>query len=150
MSWLGDLKRSQRERQELIQLRRDIDDCDKELQRQLEGLKPRDDLYQSRLGAYIHNVGTLEAAVAQIETAQMRRRAERWRIPLPPRPREEAYATDFWEWHDKHGKYYFSEKALSQIRRELYMEWEMWWKPWLSWLAIGISFLSLAIAIFKP
>ena len=55
----------------------------------------------------------------------------------------------FWDWDYSFGKYFLKPQAKSYIRKEVYQEWEMWWKPWLSWIAIMISVISLFVAFFR-
>ncbi|TBB05136.1 hypothetical protein ELH55_01490 [Rhizobium ruizarguesonis] len=147
MSWLVGLKRYRDERDTLIQLRHDVGHLEDELFESTRGVSAED--YQYRLADYFHQMETLTAAIAEIETNRVRRRADYWRVPMPLRPYKVGESDEFWEWHDPHQRYYISDKGHSQLRREIHQEWEMWSKPWLSMVAIGISSLSLAISLIK-
>ena len=149
MGWIQDIKLYQADRDALIALRYDLEEIDEAFRKRTAGLKSHEDEYQHRLGEYFDELDYSRAEIAQIETKQMRRRTARWRIPLPQRPKKFEEKDEFWDWHAPHGQHYLSEKAMSHLRREIHTEWEMWWKPWLSWFAIIASFLSLAISIFK-
>jgi hypothetical protein len=150
MGWLKNLKRFRDERHQLIQLRHGIDRAEQSFREKVEGLKHADEEYQYHLGEFFHELDMLRAEIGEIETAQMQRSASEWRVPIPARPFRKEEATDLWEWHDPHERYYLSENGLSRLRREVYQEWEMWSKPWLSWAAIAISLFSLAISVLKP
>lgn len=49
-----------------------------------------------------------------------------------------------------HGRYYLTEEATRRIRRDVYNEREMLMKPWLTWLAVLISVISLVVSVLKP
>ncbi|MBY5814304.1 hypothetical protein HFN60_01275 [Rhizobium leguminosarum] len=146
---LSKLVRYRDERDTLIGLRQSIDDLRDDLSAKTMGLDPRGEEYQNRLADYFTQMEIETAAIAKIETNRIRRRAENWRVPMPLRPYKPQETTEFWEWHAPHHCYYISDKGHSQLRREIHQEWEMWWKPWLSWLAVAISTVSLAISILK-
>ncbi|RWL49681.1 hypothetical protein [Mesorhizobium sp.] len=132
MAWVGDLKRYQDDRDTLIKLRHQRDRHLESLNETTAGLKRNSEEYQIAVSDYFSSVDLIDAEIAEIETAQMLRRAEQWRIPTPQRPYKEAEDTDFWEWHAVHGRYYLTEEATRRIRRDVYNEREMLMKPWLT------------------
>lgn len=150
MGWIKSISRYRDERDQLIQYRHFREKLESDFKAATENLRPRDEDYQFRVGEFFAELDSVNAEIAEIETAQMKRRAGIWRIPIPGRPREDGAEDEFWTWHDVHGRYYISERGMRQLRRDIHEEWEMWWKPWLSWLALGVSLFSLAISIFKP
>lgn len=113
-------------------------------------MKRRSHEYQEAISEFFHDLDEISSEIAEIETKQMLRRAKKWRIPVPPRPFRDKEISDSWEWHDVHAMFYLKDTAISRIRKEVYQEWEMWSKPWLSWMAILISVTSLAVSVFKP
>lgn len=150
MGWLGDLKRFRDDRDKLIQLRHQRERHLERLNETTAGLKRNSNDYQIAVSDYFNTVDLVDAEIAKIETAQTLRRAEQWRIPIPQRPYKRDEDTDFWEWHAVHGRYYLTEEAMRRVRRDVYEEREMWLKPWLSWLAVLISVVSLAVSVLKP
>lgn len=150
MGWLRDIFKYRDERHELIQRRLDRDEIERHYTEAIAGTNPRDDEHHTLVAEFFHEMDTINAAIAELETAQIKRRAAKWRIPIPKRPYKDDDADDFWEWHYVHGVAYISLKGMSQLRKEIYQEWEMWWKPWLTWVALGLSILSLVFAALKP
>ncbi|MGO7077939.1 hypothetical protein ACCT03_29580 [Rhizobium johnstonii] len=149
MGWLADLKHYRDARDALIQLRHAANRLEEELSEATVGLQAHEEEFQYRLAEYFNNMETVSAEAAEIETDRIRRRAEYWQVPMPMRPYKSGESNEFWEWHDPHHRYYISDKGHSQLRRDIHQEWEMWWKPWLSWGAVAISVLSLVISILK-
>ncbi|MGR9283961.1 hypothetical protein [Rhizobium johnstonii] len=149
MTWFSDMIRDRDERHAILKERQSIEIAEEHFRKVTEGLKPRDDAYQTHLADLFFERDLAFAEISEIETKRARRQADRWRVPLPTRPFKDDEQTEFWEWHAPHHRYYISDKGHSQLRREIYQEWEMWWKPWLSWVAVAISLLSLAISFLK-
>lgn len=150
MEWYSRLKRYRDERHALVQLGHKVDHLRSELGRKTKGIDPRSEDYNGLVSEYFFDLDVLMAEIAHIETVKMIRRAGRWRIPVPQRPLRDDQEDEYWEWHSQLGRYYLSEKGASRLRREVYQESEMFWKPWLSWCAIAISIVSLGISVFRP
>ncbi len=150
MGWIADLMRYRDDRHELGQLWHQIDRLGEEFDRRTEGLCKQSEDYRQQIEVYYYELDTLLAGIAQLETRRMIHRAGRWRVPIPQKPRKKEQNDDFWEWHRLHGQYYLSEDGASKLRKEIFQESEMFWKPWLSWGAIAISIVSLAVVIFRP
>ncbi|MBA1139374.1 hypothetical protein [Mesorhizobium neociceri] len=149
MALFGELKRYRDERDALIQHRHNRDSLLERLNETTAGLKRNSQEYQIAVGDYFATIDIVDAEIAEIETAQTLRRAGQWRILTPQRPYKEDEDNDFWEWHGVHGRYYLTEEAMRRVRREVYEEREMRMKPWLTWLAVLISVISLAISVLK-
>lgn len=149
MGWWGDLLENNTERQAIVQLNYEIQRLSERYTADTANLKFRSNEWQEVFSRFVHEVDTIGASIAQIETEQMIRRAERWRVPIPMRPYGSEESTEIWIWHAPHARHYLSNVALSKYRREVYQEWEMWSKPWLSWGAIIISVISLIVAVTK-
>ena len=143
------LKRDRDERYNLSQLRYSRERAEEGFKAAVAGLKPRDEQYQEHRANMFAEIDYTDASIAEIETKMIIRRSLRWKVPIPARPMKEGEPHDFWTWHEIHGRYYISDKGQSQLRREIHQEWEMWWKPWLSWVAIGISVISLGFSIIR-
>ena len=148
MGWLWHLKRNSDDRQKLVQLQGELDDISKQFRTDTDHLKTNSDEYRAALGAYGNDLGLVIAQIRAIETEQMLRKTTRWRVPVPMRPYN-MEETEYWEWHQLHGRYYLTDIGLSRLQREVYHEWEMWSKPWLSWTAIAISVVSLIVAFAR-
>jgi hypothetical protein len=83
--------------------------------------------------------------IDQLETRQKRRAAWRYGVPIPPTP--SAYESDkYWNWCLALGEHHLTTEGHAHLRREIAHERELLYKPWMSWLALGISFVSLAIS----
>jgi len=137
------------ERDKILNHQRQLDELSDEFHQKAQAIKWGSDEFE-KLGAdYMHEVSTVLAGIAEIETARIVRKAHHWRVPVPTTPFGTEDDNDFWQWHKPHGRHYLSEQGMSALRREIYNEWEMWSKPWLSWGAITISVVSLAVALFK-
>ncbi|TGQ12132.1 MULTISPECIES: hypothetical protein [unclassified Mesorhizobium] len=149
MNWFGDLRQCCVDRKMLTELRLERDRHLQTLHETIDGLKQNSDEYRIAVADYFASVDVVEARMAEIETAQTLRRAEKWRIPTPQRPYKEDEHTDFWQWHAVHGRYYVTDEAMRRVRREVYEEREMFLKPWLTWFAVLISVISLAVSALK-
>ncbi|MFS8123779.1 hypothetical protein QD336_15280 [Rhizobium sp. BR 250] len=110
------------------------------------GSKEAEDLYWG----YRNDVDLTEASLNELETAAALKRARKWGVPVPHRPNSEADENDAWNWSSVHFRHYLSTDGKALLRRQCFAEIEMFYKPWATWLAVCISFLSLAISVFKP
>lgn len=77
-----------------------------------------------------------------IKTKRLVRRAVRYSVPIPPRVEGED-----WEESRQLGHWMLTPVGAAKLRREVAVEVDIRQKPWLNWLAVGISAASLAIAI---
>jgi len=144
---LKDWWQQRMDRQRIIQLRHDIDHLHDCLSKKTEGLRPRDQEYQHHVAEFFADLDCIRADIAELETKHMKQRATYWRVPIPQRPYKREEESEYWEWHDPHGAFYLSENGMKRLRREVHHDWEMWSKPWLSFMAVGISLLSLLISV---
>lgn len=149
MGWLQSFGKSNEERYRLIQLRHEMDRLSNSLRNETKGLQSSSEEFGRLLGDFSNSIDLVVAEISEIETGQMLRRVEQWKIPLEPRPYSDA-STEAWEWNRIHGRHYLTPLAMSRIRREAYQEWEMMTKPYLAWAAIAISIVSLIVSVFKP
>ncbi|MAY61553.1 MAG: hypothetical protein CML29_05020 [Rhizobiales bacterium] len=149
MSLIRNLRRYRDERHRLIQLGYEIEQNEREYREKSAGLKRNSEEYQKLLFDLHGERQLIDAQIAQIETEQVIRKANFWRVPIPRYPSNEDQRDENWDWHSVYGRHFLSVKAVRDIRREVYEEREMWTRPFLSWGAIVISLVSLAIAFLK-
>lgn len=143
------VQRRTQEKAASSQLRHEMQQLTNEL-RQMEkaqNLKPGAAKYNESLLSLFNAYELVSAKLSAIEHHQAIRRAIRWQVPVPSH-KMEGYA-DEWTWHNAHHQYYLNSAGIARIRRECYLEMEMRFKPWLSWIAVCISVVSLLVAIFK-
>lgn len=151
MEWFQEIWRYGDERQRLIQLKHQLTDLSEQMRRTTSGLKTRSEAFQSAISEYGYEADLILSEIAEIETGQALRRAEKWRVPIPKRPFSEyGQDTDFWEWSSAHGRYYLTDFGLREVRKMVHDEREMMSRPVLSWAALGISVISLIVAALKP
>lgn len=91
-----------------------------------------------------------EARRDQILTIMSIQKAHFWGVPLPAQPSNHQYSNEHWEWNRVNNRYSLSLAGHRYIRHEVSIERDIKYRPVLSWAAIGISFFSLAVSIFKP
>jgi seryl-tRNA synthetase len=98
--------------------------------------------------AYNDLIVDLSELEDELETIQTRRRvwlAAKYGVPVPDRPYGD-HESDYWE-RSRLGSLILSEKGHLLLRREIAIEREIAWKPWLSGVALGVSLLSLLVSI---
>jgi len=118
--------------------------------REVQGLAERGDEYQMIYSGFRNEMDLLNDEIDSVETRRAISEAVRWRVPVPARPAGYEDSNEFWQYSSITGRSYLTEAGLTHLRREVYKEWEMWSKPWLSWGAIAISVISLGFSLFKP
>jgi hypothetical protein len=149
MKFLRILKARADERNDLIQLKHELDALYRRHQQETASLKSDTDEFRNAVFNYACEAGIIIAEIADIETHAMLRRCTYWRVPVPSRPYGDDNEHPYWEWHSEHGRYYLSDVGLKELRRGIHEEWEMWSKPWLSLTAIAISVFSLAVSLLR-
>ncbi|AVA21591.1 hypothetical protein [Rhizobium sp. NXC24] len=154
MGLLSKLLKWRDDRHRLATLRYDLEDVDAAFRTKMqkEKLRRGSDEWQHAYADYDNQRELLDAEIDQIETQNHIRRARAWSVPIPSRPISEdpVYDDKYWIWSRVHGTYYLTDEGKALLRRETYAEIEMRYKPWTTWVAVGISIISLAISIFKP
>lgn len=117
-----------------------------------EQLRRGSDEWEEAYRDYENQSELTEGEIEEIETRHYLTRAKAWHVPIPPLPVSEyrVYDDKYWDWHRVHGRYYLSADGKAYLRRECYAEMEMFFKPWVTWSALGISIISLAFSILKP
>ncbi|UXT56948.1 hypothetical protein FY134_04500 [Agrobacterium fabrum] len=139
------------DRYRIIQLRHEIEHLDNLYYAKLKDKKYRrgSDEAEHLYWNYRNDIDLAEASLDELETAAALKRARKWGVPVPHRPNSEEDENDTWNWSSVHFRHYLSTEGKARLRRQCYAEVEMFYKPWATWLAVGISVLSLAISIFK-
>ncbi|WP_159598750.1 hypothetical protein [Starkeya nomas] len=102
--------------------------------------------YEALEGGLQHEQEPLIDELLTIETRQRIRTAHRWGVPIPPRP----YGRDrdqYWD-RSRYSEWVLTDEGHKHLRRETAVEVELFAKPWLSWIAIAVSVVSLAVAAF--
>jgi|GEM_PF-4716442 len=86
--------------------------------------------------------GFVYSQIDAIKTARQLRRATRYSVPVPPRSEG-----DDWSWDTTLGKWLLTDVGAQKLRREIAIEVENRQKPWLNWMSLVISGISLAVAV---
>lgn len=152
MDWIKQLLKNNERRQNLIQLKHQLNHLSNEFSARTEGLKIGSDEFQSLAASYGPDADEIISEIEQLETQRMLEKAERWSIAIPQRPYgyHNVADTNFWTKNHTHNAYYLTDEAKQIIRRQVFEEREMLTKPILSWAAIIIAVISLLVAVFKP
>lgn len=139
------------DRHTLARLKYELEDDDAKFQRAVKEhrLRRGSDEYEKLYWDHDNNRQLTEAEIDAIETKKAIDRAIAWDVPIPPVPRSEDEDDQYWHWCRVHGRYYLTDEGRALLRREAYAEMEMRFKPWLTWLAIGMSATSLIISVVK-
>lgn len=89
-----------------------------------------------------------EYEIDKIETSQQLRKARKWGVPVPRRPKlpEDNY---YWSYRSFIGDHVLTSEGQMYLRREIAFELELFFRPVLSWAAIIISVISLSLAVFS-
>jgi hypothetical protein len=153
MAWIAEIIRWRDDRHRLAKLRFDLEDVEAAFKKKVEAGKLRrgaegwDEVY----GDFDANSESIHADIDEIETRNHIRRAKAWAVPIPHRPisQEPVYGDKYWVWCRVHGRYYLNDEGKALLRREANVEMEMFYKPWLSWAALGMSVISLTISVLK-
>ena len=138
-------------RHRLAALRYDLEDSAQAFQRKIieKNLKRRSDEYEQLYWDHDTNRQLIESEIDQIETKNLIARAKSWGVPIPSRPSSESEENIYWYWCRVHGHFYLTDEGKALLRREAYAEMEMRFKPWVTWLALSISVVSLAVSLLK-
>jgi hypothetical protein len=151
MGIIANVARWNADRYKIIQLRHDLaymDECFEALKRTTRFKAGSEEARKQ----YWDHFGERDLTQAELDELQSKRAVERaryWGVPLPQRPTRQREKTEFWDWSTVHGQHYLSEKGKMLLRRECSLEMEMFYKPWATWLAVGISSVALFVAVFK-
>lgn len=139
-------------RHELIQLRHEVTRINDLFRGHVKqhGFKERTDNWERAYSEFRNEYEFLDAEIDIIETKTALERANRWGAPIPRQPLEEDENDEYWIWNRIHAQYFLSSHGLREIRHSVSMEMDIFFRPWFSWGAIGISFLALVVSIFKP
>ncbi|MDM9628319.1 hypothetical protein QTL95_20705 [Rhizobium sp. S152] len=155
MSLLKSILRWRDERHLLAQLQFGLEEIDAKFIERVkkEKLQRGSDAWRDAYFDYDSHRQLWEADIDQLQTQRYVRRAKAWEVPIPPHPvpapDSPVCDDEFWSWSQPHGRYYLTYKAQAVLRRDIYAEIEMRYKPWLAWMAITFSALSLIIALIR-
>ncbi|NTH50923.1 hypothetical protein G6L09_08045 [Agrobacterium rhizogenes] len=154
MGLISPLLKWRDDRHRLAKLRFDLEDVEDKFRRKLEveSLKRGSEKWEKAYADYANDKDQIYAEIDQLETKNLLKRAKVWNVAIPPRPiplPEPDRDDNYWDWCDVHGCYYLSDEGKELLRHKAYSEMEMFYKPWLSWMAVGISVLSLIISVFR-
>ncbi|WP_172746536.1 hypothetical protein [Neorhizobium sp. T25_13] len=137
-------------RYRLIQLRLEREKAYEDFYTRTKGLNRRSEEYESLDGDHQNAVALLSAEIGRLETLDLLRRAYRWRAPVPGHPVLPETENEHWAWNRVIGGYHLTTKGMREVRHAVAAEVDLYYKPWLSWAAIAISFLALIVSVFKP
>lgn len=139
------------DRHRIAELRFAIEDADKDFRSAVAKRKLRrdSDAYQELYMSAENERELAEAEISDIETENAIRRARAWGVPIPPVPYQEDVGDQYWYWCRVHGRFYLNDNGTALLRRESYAEMEMRFKPWLTWLALIMSGISLMYSLWK-
>lgn len=136
-------------RNNLTQILYKIDRLEVELLIEQRKFKRGSEDYEKTYWDYRNDIDLLEAERDQLESKRLMALARKWGVPIPARPTNFQEENEHWIWSAPHFCHYLSPHGKTHIRRECFAEKEMFYKPWATWLAIGVSFLSLLITLSK-
>lgn len=91
----------------------------------------------------------VQSRIDEIETNQATDRAYRWAVPLPRKPESKYEENEFWYYSPQLEKFFLTDVGKTYLRREIYTEIEIRFKPFYSTGALLISIASLLIALVK-
>ena len=100
--------------------------------------------YQFAVSEMLAEIDPLQAELDGIETKRRLRRARKWGVPIPDRPKS-GEENDMWKLSAFH-EHVLSEQGHLFLRRETALEREIAQKPLISWAALAISVVSLSIS----
>jgi hypothetical protein len=151
MGWLKDLLIWNEDRYKIIQLRHELDRIDAMYAqaRKAAGFQPGSQDDNNLYWSFTNDRELTLAELDEIETKTLLRRAKKWNIPIPARPIMPTEENEYWNWCGPHYRHYLSAMGKTYLRREAFAEMEMYSKPWATWLALGVSGLSLLISVLK-
>ncbi|WDG45710.1 MULTISPECIES: hypothetical protein [Pseudomonas] len=128
--------------------RKDIEGQIKRIE-QLSKVVPEQSLDMELWGYVPEEVKTLEQAeqwLAVLQTAQLRRRAERYGIEMPDTSAEDLGRRMEWD-ADQNEPYYLTSKGMRLVNLALREEEKYRWDKWNTRISVTIAPLSLIVAI---
>lgn len=145
MGWLKDVCRWNEERYRLVQIGHEISDiwqdyADSMKQAHKPGVS-RDVILQLEAEIDSETRG-LSDEYDRILTVRMLRYATRYGVPIMPASDNSPH----WEWSDYEGRFLLTTEGLAHFRREIAFERDLRQRPWVNWLGVAISVLSLLVA----
>lgn len=141
-TWLQRAFRRSDERNEIARLEYAIEDVRKSFADEIAKAKSSQDLWNLQSAEFQETLVYYDQ-ISAIRTRQTFETAIRLGIPIPRRTDESPY----WEYSSVLGKHNLSDEGLHHLRREIAHERELRHKPILSWGALAISFVGLALSI---
>ena len=150
MNWFAQVGRRAAEKAKVTQLRYDFEAVWEASNRQRAGLRAASDEFRKILHDTVNQSDLIVAEIDEIETAQVERRADRLQIPVPPRPYGSDSGNEYWSYNKAHQRFYLTTEGKYRLRRLIYEEREMRWKPLLTYCAFGLSVASFLWSVMKP
>lgn len=149
MGWMKNISQWNARRYRLIQLRHELEDSERKFKIRTESLQPRSDEYERAYADYRADVDVIVADIGVIETLHSLKTAYYWGAPVPRHPQLPETENEYWSWNSAVGGFHLTSKGLREIRHAVSAERDIYFRPLLAWVAIGISVLSLVVSIFK-
>ena len=106
--------------------------------------------WESYTSYWFAEYSVIQADIAKVETDRAIKRAGQWEVPFPQKPYGTDEDTEHWKWHPVHATHYLSDEGKMRLRREVYLEMDIRSRPLLTWAALIISVVSLAVSALAP
>lgn len=136
------------ERLAIVELRRQAEATDLSYKPQIEAARQISrEAWAEASAARHHEMMIILGQIEQIETKRRLQSAYAYGVPVPSKPSMDD-ESEYWDWYSEMGDHYLSVRGHALLRREIAMERDLYYKPWLSWIAIIISVTGLAISAF--
>lgn len=145
MRWLKDVCQWNEERYRLVQISHEISRiwqsyADSMKQAHMPGVS-RDVIMQ--LEAKIDSeTRWLSDEYDRILTVRMLRSATKYGVPI----KSASENSPHWQWSNYEGRLLLTSEGLAHFRREIAFERDLRHRPWVNWLGVAISVLSLVVA----
>jgi len=142
------LNRWNEQRYKLIQLYHEREEILNGARKEVEGIEKDSAEYLERLKSWDPLFRVKHGEIGKIETAQAIRRAHRWRVPYPPTP-DQQDDSEYWVWSPELSTHILTLEGHKLIRHAVATEMDIKFRPWLSWGAFAVSWLSLGVALLR-
>ncbi|MCV3766558.1 hypothetical protein [Rhizobium sp. TRM95796] len=150
MSWISLIHQLAADRANLASIDHRVEELEADLNNIAESRKPDDVIdYLNCKNRILFEIHLCLDEKAEIETRKTLNMAARWKIPVPPKPHDQWGEDEngIWRWSSNFTDYYLTETGHFALRREVYNEIDMRFKPIVSWTTLVVAVLGLVIAI---
>lgn len=145
MGWLKDVFLWNNERYRLIQLSHEIDRIwqryENSMKQAHRSSASREDIAQVQFEIETET-RVLSDEQDKILTGRMLRSATRYGVPITPASDNSTH----WQWSNFESRFLLTTEGLAHLRREIALERDIRHRPWVNWIGVGISVLSLLVA----